>query len=149
MRVEVLRILEHVHGHLGWLAVAALVHPALLLRNPRRRARLAVIASVSIATATALLGGYLYYFFSHQLRRALYVASPVHGMLFERKEHLAFGALALAWAAALVHLFGRGDVEDPGFLARARFVHWAFVAAAVLAATVGVLGTVVASFKSF
>jgi hypothetical protein len=148
MRVEDLRLLEHVHGHLGWLAVVALAHPAILLRNPRRRARLAVVLSVGVATATSALGGFLYYFFSHELRRAIYLASVPHGLMFERKEHLAFGALALAWAGAAVHLFARGE-DDPQSLSRARFAHWSLVAAAVLAAIVATLGTLVAAFKSF
>lgn len=147
MRAEVLRLLEHVHGHLGWLAVAALVHPAVVLRNPRRRAKLAVVLSVSLSTVASALGGFLYYFYSHQLRRAVYAASMRHGMMFERKEHLAFGALALAWAGAAMHLFARSD--DEVGRSRARFAHWTFVAAAVLAAIVGVLGTLVGSFKTF
>ncbi|MDB5220684.1 MAG: hypothetical protein JWO86_8611, partial [Myxococcaceae bacterium] len=32
MLLEATRLMEHVHGHLGWLAAATLVHPAIVLR---------------------------------------------------------------------------------------------------------------------
>lgn len=142
-----LRLLEHVHGQAGWLTVAALTHPAIILRNPRRRARLAVALSASLATLVGVLGGYLYFFYSHQLRRVIYIASARHGLLFERKEHLAFAAVAFAWAGALLHLLARGD--DPSAQVRARAAHLCFVGAAALAAVVAALGTIVGSFRTF
>ena len=142
-----LRLLERVHGHLGWLTAAALIHPAIVLRNPRRRARLSVVLSTLFATVTGALGAYIYADYSRVLRRAIYVASTHYGLLFERKEHLAFAAIGLAWAGCLLHLTARDD--DPGAPHRARAAHLAFVAAAVLTTVVAALGTAVASFRSF
>lgn len=142
-----LRLLERVHGHLGWLAAIALIHPAIVLRNPRRRARLAAFLSTALATLVGALGGFIYADYSKLLRRAVYLASPRYGLLFERKEHLAFAAIALAWAGCLLHLTARDD--DPGAPARARAAHLAYVAAAALAVLVAALGTVIASFRSF
>ena len=142
-----LRMLERVHGHLGWLCAIALVHPAIVLRNPRRRARLAAVLSTALATLVGALGAYVYADYSKLLRRAIYVASPRYGLLFERKEHLAFAAIALAWAGCLLHLTARED--DPGAPARARAAHLAYVAAAALTTLVAALGTVIASFRSF
>jgi hypothetical protein len=155
-----LRILEHVHGHAGWLAVAALIHPAIVLRDPRRRARLSVALSVGFVTFVGGLGGYLYYFYSHLLRRSIYLANVRWGMLFERKEHLAFGAIMLAWAGALLHLFAHHRVQSEGqsegedVLAidasmRARAAHVCFVGAAALALIVAVFGTAIAGFRTF
>lgn len=142
-----LRLLERVHGHLGWLAAAALLHPAIVLRRPRRRARLAAVLSALFATAAGGLGAFIYADYSRTLRRAMYVASPRYGLLFERKEHLAFAAIALAWAGCALHLTAHDD--DPAAATRARAAHYAFVAAFALTALVAAMGTVIASFRSF
>lgn len=153
MTVEALRVLERIHGHLGWLAVAALLHPAIVLRNPRRRARLAVVLSTVTATLTGGLGALIYGDYSRLLRRAIYLASMKHGLLFERKEHLAFAAIALAWAGCALHLSARGPsgavAGDAGVTARARAAWIAFVASALLTTVVATMGIVVASFRSF
>ncbi len=147
MKVEVLRILERVHGHLGWLAAVALVHPAIVLRNPRRRARLAVVLATATATLAGGLGALIYDDYSRTLRRAIYLASVKHGLLFERKEHLAFAAIALAWAGCALHLSARGN--DPGARHRARAAWIAFVASAALTIAVATMGIVVSSFRTF
>jgi hypothetical protein len=143
----ILRLLERIHGHLGWLAVVALLHPAIVLRNPQRRARLSVALTLGLVTVVGSLGAWLYHPYSMQLRREIYLSSQRHGLMFERKEHLAFGAIALAWAGGVVHLLPKTTAGDP--IARARFVHLAFVAAALIAGVVAVMGTLVASFRSF
>jgi hypothetical protein len=146
MTTETLRLLERVHGHLGWLAVAALAHPAIALRDPRRRARLSALLSTIVTAASFAIGAIIYTDFSRAgLRHALYVASKTHGEIFERKEHLAVGVLALAVAGCLAHLFAF-DRTRP---ARARFAHLAFAAAFALATAVATMGTIVAAFKSF
>lgn len=146
--VETLRLLERVHGHLGWLAAAALLHPAIVLRNPRRRARLSAVLATLTATLSGGLGAFIYTDYSRTLRRAIYVASTRHGLLFERKEHLAFAAIALAWAGCALHLTATRE-QDPSALPRARAAHLAFVASAALTTLVSAFGTVIASFRSF
>jgi hypothetical protein len=140
---ESLRLLERVHGHLGWLAAAALLHPAIVLRNPKRRARLSAVLSALFTTATAAFGAIIYPAYSRGVRRIVYSASLRYGMLFERKEHLAFAALALAWAGCFLHLSASGNEQ------RARAAHVAFVASAALTAAVATMGTLIASFRSF
>ena len=61
MNLVSMRVLEHVHGHIGWLAALALVHPAILLRRPRCRAMLAAGAATLLATLAALLGATMDY----------------------------------------------------------------------------------------
>jgi hypothetical protein len=147
MSLEVLRVLERIHGHLGWLAAIALIHPAVLLRNPRRRARLSAVLATATTTLTVALGAFIYGDYSRLLRREIYLASMRHGFLFERKEHLAFAAVGLAWAGCALHLGARGD--DPGANARARAAHLAYVGAALLTILVASMGIVVAAFRSF
>lgn len=144
--VETLRLLERVHGHLGWLAAIALVHPAWLLRDPRRRARLSVALAAATVTLSGLFGAWIYPQYSRGLRRSIYVASQAHGLLFERKEHLAVVVIALAWAGCALHL-SRGKDETSAH--RARAAHYAFVASAILAVAVATMGTLAASFRSF
>jgi hypothetical protein len=148
--VSALRVLERVHGHLGWLSVAALLHPAILLRPARRvrLARLAVALATSFVVATAALGAYLYPEYRARLKQRIFVESPRLGWIFERKEHLAVGAVAFALVGCAAHLslpLFDDDTRD----AMARLAHRAFVVAFVLAALVAVFGVAVASFASF
>ncbi len=143
-----LRFAEHVHGHLGWLAAIALVHPAILLRRTKRRAHLAVALAVVAVTAVGVLGVAMYGDYRDKLRQAIFAHAPAMGYLFERKEHLAFGAIALAWAGALAY-FGSTRAGASVYEPLRRAAHWSFVLAAVLAVATATLGTVVASYRSF
>jgi len=142
------RIIEHIHGHLGWLAAIALVHPAILLRRARRRAHWAVGLAVGVVTLAAVLGVIMYPAYRDQLRQPIFAGSSAVGYLFERKEHLAFGVVMLAWAGGIAYAgasLSEGDARD----ALRVFAHRAFVAAAALAVATAALGTVVAAYKTF
>jgi hypothetical protein len=148
MPIDPLRLAGNVEGHLGWLAVAALVHPAILLRDRRRRMHVSIAATVVLVTLTGALGVLLYPYYTGRLKQRIFIEAPTIGYLFERKEHLAFGAILLTWAGALGYLasFRAQDaVRDP----LRRFAHWAYVLAAALAAATATLGTIVAAYKSF
>lgn len=146
--LDPVRVQEHVHGHLGWLAALALVHPAILLRRTKRKAHLSVVLATSVATLAGGLGVAMYGDYRDRLRQHLFQQSPTMGFMFERKEHLAFGAILLAWAGAVAY-FGamRLDGQPREHLRRA--AHWSYVGAAVLCVVTAVLGTMVASFKTF
>ena len=148
MNVDPLRIAEHAHGHLGWLAAIALVHPAIVLRRKTRKAHLAVALSVAVVTGAAALGVAMYGDYRDKLRQSMFQHAPVYGYLFERKEHLAFGAVMLAWSGALAYA-GAFWVDGDVRLRLRTAAHWAFVAAAALAAAAAVLGTLVAAYKTF
>lgn len=153
---ELLRLLEHVHGHVGWLAVAVLIHPAVLLRERRaelqaglhRRATAAVslgVAGVMLAAAGGLL---LYPRYRVDVRPALFARWPAFGMLFERKEHLAIGAVFFSWAGAAAY-FSAGAIRGDARQELRRAAHWGFVAAAIFAMIAASFGTVVASCATF
>jgi hypothetical protein len=135
--IQTLRIVEHLHGHLGWLTAAALIHPAIVLRR-NRGGRWAVGLSTGFVTLTVVLGVWLYTPYRTHLRQHLFQASATMGLLFERKEHLAFGAFALAWVGALAYVGQKRALA-----------HRAYVLAAALAVVVATLGTTVASYRSF
>jgi hypothetical protein len=146
--IDPLRLQEHVHGHVGWLAAIALVHPAIVLRRTKRKAHWAVGLAVAVSTLAGGLGVAMYADYRDRLRQAMFQHAPAMGYLFERKEHLAFGAILLAWAGALAYLGAfrmEGEVRER--LRRAS--HWAFVAAAALAVTTAVMGTLVAAYRTF
>ncbi len=144
----VLRVAEHVHGHLGWLAAAALAHPALLLRSTARRAHLSVALAAFVATLAGALGMALYPAYREQLKPSIFAGSPALGFAFERKEHLAFGAIVLAWAGALT--YAGALVASGGVGQRLRKAsHACFVAAAVFAVATAALGTCVATYRTF
>ncbi len=143
-----LRVLERVHGHLGWLSAAALLHPAIVLRNPKRRAKLSVSLATSFVCATGALGAYFYPDYRRILKQHIFRESAAIGWLFERKEHLAIGAVAFALAGCVAHLSLRSfDDREQGSVAR--LAHRSFVVSFALTLAVAVLGVVVASFKSF
>jgi hypothetical protein len=146
--LDPLRLVVRIHGHLGWLAAIALVHPAILLRRTKRKADLSVGLSVGLVTTVFGIGVSMYTDYRDHLRQALFQHGPGYGYLFERKEHLAFGVLLLAWAGALSYAGARWVDGGPQAALR-KAAHWAFVAAAVMAVVTAGLGTVVAAFRSF
>jgi MFS family permease len=146
--IDPLRIQEHVHGHIGWLAAIALIHPAIVLRRTKRRAHLAVGLAAGIVTLAAGLGAYIYGDYRDKLRQSIFQHARIIGYLFERKEHLAFGAVLLAWAgtgAYVAAIWLDGDAKER--LRKAS--HWSFVAAAVMAVIAAGLGTAIAAYKTF
>jgi hypothetical protein len=149
MTLWIVRSLEHVHGHLGWLSVGALLHPAILLRNAKRRARLAVALATSLVFVTALLGGCVYPVYRERIKQHLFIEAPRIGWMFERKEHLAVGAVALSLVGCLAHLGLPWISDEASKQTMARLAHRAFVLAFALALLVAVLGVSVASFESF
>jgi hypothetical protein len=148
MTTLILRALERIHGHFGWLAVAALVHPAIILRNPQRRAPLSVSLATAFVCVTGVLGAYVYPEYRRVLKQSIFRASPAIGWLFERKEHLAVAAVTFTIVGCIAHLSVAG-FEGAAQRTLARLAHHAFVLAFLLAFGVAVLGVIVASFKSF
>ena len=144
------RLLEHLHGHLGWLTVAALLHPAFLLRRGRR-APWSVGLACFVVSLDATLGFLLYPEYRARIRQHLFLEAPRIAWLFERKEHLAFGALALAWAGAAAYIAGQAGDADGADAARLfqRAARLAFTLSALLAALVSGLGVAVAVTRSF
>jgi hypothetical protein len=146
--IDPVRLAEHVHGHLGWLAAIGLVHPAILLRSTRRKAHLSVALAVGLVTTVFSVGVIIYPAYRDRLRQSLFQQAPRIGYLFERKEHLAFGALLLAWAGGFAYAAAL-RAQGPTRESLRKAAHWAFVTAAMLAVVTASLGIAVASFKSF
>lgn len=148
MTLDSLRLAEHVHGHLGWLAAAILAHPAIVLRDRRRRAHLAVGLATAFVTVASGIGAFIYVEYRDRLRHEIFVTWPAIGLLMERKEHLAFGALVLAWAGAAAYWAApRAEAKARELLRTIAFR--AFVCSAVLTLGVAILGTLVAVHRSF
>jgi hypothetical protein len=146
--LDPLRIGEHLHGHLGWLAVLALAHPAILLRNPRRRAHLSVALAVGVSTLAAAMGVSLYGPYRERLRQPIFASARSVGYLFERKEHLAFAAVLLGWAGAASYVGALAAAD--GVRGPLRQVsHWAFMVSTAFALIAAALGTVVATYRTF
>lgn len=140
-------LLATVHGHLGVLAAAALLHPAILLRRGRplsRGLRWSVGLTTAVTAGAFALGVGIYEDYRAIVKRPLFVADPTAGFLFETKEHLAYAVIALALGAAVVAF------AAPRSQASLRQLAAALYAAAALAcvAVVG-LGTYVSSVESF
>ena len=144
-----LRVLEHIHGHIGWLAAAALLHPAILLRNPKRRAPLSAFLATALPTVGGLLGAFIYPEYRSRLKQAIFIHSQATGWLFERKEHLAVGAIAFAWIGCIAHLTSRAFDDEAAQRSMAVIAHRAYVFAFVLCVVVASIGVAVASYSTF
>lgn len=142
-----LRLLERIHGHAGWLAVAALLHPVIVLRSPGRRARGAAWASTLLVSAVAGLGASLYPSYRSLLKQAIFQENPTLGWWFERKEHLAIGAVSFAWVGLLCHIAAHRESTAQKRLSA--LAHRAYAAAFCFAAAVATIGTIVAANRSF
>lgn len=102
-----LRWAAALHGYLAVLAVAALLHPAIVLRSGRvlsRSNRWSVVASTALVVATFSAGLSIYGGYRDHVKRALFTQSFRAGLLFETKEHLAVVALCFALGACLAAL---------------------------------------------
>lgn len=142
-----LRLLESVHGHLGALAVIALVHPAILMRRGRplsRGVRLSVWLTTVVCGAAFGLGVSIYGDYRALVKADLFRASVRAGFLFETKEHLAFATLALALAAGASALLAPPEATEIRRLSAALYA-----AAAVLCLVVASLGTFIQSIHGF
>jgi hypothetical protein len=148
MLLDPVRVIEHVHGHLGWLAAAVLLHPAVVLRDRTRRAHWAVGLAAGLVTAASAMGLWLYVAYRERLKQGIFIHAPGVGLLFERKEHLAFGAVVLTWAGTAAYF--AAIRATPATRKRLRTVAFrSFCASAALTVLVAVLGTVVAVYRSF
>lgn len=142
-----LRILETVHGHLGILAAVALAHPAILLWRGRALTR-GLWWSVVLTTGLTVLafgtGLLIYEDYRTEVKRGLFLESPVVGYLFETKEHVAWAVLVLALGAGFAALVAPRRARRVRRAAAIAYV----VAAVVCLVTVG-LGTYVAAVAGF
>lgn len=94
-----LRALAQVHAGISWVAVAALGAAIVGVWRRIRGAGIGVaIAGISGAAAFGT-GAMLHLPFQSKLRQKLFLMSSTLGWLFERKEHAAFGAIALLGCA--------------------------------------------------
>jgi hypothetical protein len=148
---ETLHLVAQAHAVAAWIATAALV-VALprLIRRRRDRVTLAVSAAAALGiTIAGGLGVLLEATYRSKIRQRLFVRSPSLGWLFERKEHLAFGAILLAWCALSTVVAARitRDPERAGDLERA--ARLAGIAAAGLALAASVMAAIVARRAHF
>jgi hypothetical protein len=166
---EELRRIAAAHGLLAWLGVALTIAAAWLSlrRSPARRRRIARVAaagSVALLSASVALGARILAPYQGRLKQRIFLQSPQIGWLFERKMHLSFGAVALAWCAlfALVALEIRGrrerarsgaarppDPEGAISIDLHRAVVRAYAASALLAAAAAAASSFVAHRYSF
>ena len=148
MSTLLLRALERIHGHLGWLAVAALLHPAIILRNPLRRSPWSVGLATAVACMTGVVGVVIYPHYRSLVKQRLFIEHPAVGWSFERKEHLAVGAIGFALVGCIAH-FAVPWFEPKLRPLVARVAHRSYVTAFVFGVLVGVIGVVVATYRSF
>jgi hypothetical protein len=144
------RLLEHIHGHVSWLATLALLHPAILLRKPRRRALWAAGLATLLCSVGAAIGAVIYGEYRAQIKPLLFAEAPSLGWAFERKEHLGTAVVMLAWTGFAAHVaVGPSPTENGDGGRWARLAHAAYVAAAAAALVAAGLGMAVACQRSF
>ena len=100
MGFDVVRIAEHIHGHLGWLAAAALTHPAILLRKTKRKAHLSVALSTGFATSQGVLGAWLYGPYRDQLKQRIFIDDVVVVSAQHVRRSLGARLALILWCGA-------------------------------------------------
>lgn len=105
------------------------------------------MTAVVLVTATIGMGAYLYGPFREGVRQPLFAEARSMGWLFERKEHMAFGAGVCTWAAALAHL-GSCRARGPLRTSLRSWARWGYAVASVFAIAAAACATVVASVRS-
>ena len=141
------RLLASLHGYAGVLAVAALIHPALLLRSGKplsRRARLAMVLATLFGVLAFGTGISIYGAYREHVKRGLFADSVRAGLLFETKEHLAVLVVSFATGACLAAL-----LAPPSAGASRRLASSFYAIAALVAAVVVALGTYVSGIRGF
>lgn len=155
MTVEELRSLERIHAAAAWISAAGLGAVAWALARGREARRIAIgaaaaIAGLLVAGATGLA---LHDPYRAKLRQRLFLDAPALGWLFERKQHLAFGALALGVGAAATLEALRRIEARPADAALARDLRrsaaLAWIAAAALSLAAAIASAIVARRASF
>ena len=142
-----LRWAAALHGYLGVLAVAALLHPAIVLRRGRvlsRSNRWSVVASTALVVGTYTAGLALYGGYRELVKRALFTQSFRAGLLFETKEHLAVVALCFAVGGCVAAL-----AAPSGSAATRRTAALLFAVSAMTTLLLVFIGTHVGSVRSF
>ncbi len=151
MSPATLQLVARAHAVVAWLATVALVLAVpFLIRRRRDHVTVAIASAAALGiTIAGGLGVLLEAAYRAQIRQRLFVRSPALGWLFERKEHLAFGAILLAWCALATTAATRftRDPERAGDLERA--VRLAAIAAAALALAASVMSALVARRAHF
>lgn len=145
--MNLMRLLQSLHGYLAVLAVAALVHPAILLRHGKpltRRNKWAVALSTTLSVAVFSSGWYIYPDYRREVKRHLFTDSILAGLLFETKEHIAVTVVALAVGGGVAAwLAPRRAVA----LRKTAAMFYAWATVCIL--TVIGLGAYIASVRSF
>ncbi|APR85209.1 Hypothetical protein A7982_10558 [Minicystis rosea] len=155
MSLEVLRSLARLHALAAWIATAALIAAAVVHVHDKSR-RLSAWLAAAAATLSLLAGGLgmaLHDGYRARIRQRLFLASASLGWLFERKQHLAFGAVLLAVAGAALTAVTQRVESRPGSddLARElrRGARVAWTASALLALTASIASAWVAKRMTF
>jgi len=141
------RVLQSIHGHLGMLATAALIHPAVVLRKGKPlgyRSRWAVSLSTAFTVLAYSAGIAIYADYRNLVKRALFRADLHAGLLFETKEHLALAVVCLALGALVAAL--AAPRHATGLRRTAAIV---YALAAALCLLTGGLGIYVTSVRGF
>ncbi|MBX3251220.1 MAG: hypothetical protein KF901_28845 [Myxococcales bacterium] len=141
------RVLESVHGLFGVLAVAALLHPAILLREGvplSRGARWSVGLTGAVTAAAFGLGVGIYEAYREHVKRGLFQYDRAAGLLFETKEHLAWAVVVLALGGAAA-----GLLAPPRDRRLRQLAALSFAGAAALCVVVVALGVYVSSLRGF
>jgi len=103
LAMNLVLLLEKVHGHIGVLVIALALHPWFSLRRtvrPSASARIAGYAASALIVVTNLVGWIVYPSYREDIKPRLYAESELLGNLFEFKEHLAWFCLCLAVVGA-------------------------------------------------
>lgn len=142
MTPELYAWLEQLHGLLGVLGAALILHPVVTLRTAKRPSRWTQFTAdlgAALWVAPFVIGWQIYPSYRHHIKPRLWVEQHQVALSFESKEHLAFLATTLAVAGALTLRAGSRERE------LVRLAHALFLTAWGCGAVTAILGVHVSS----
>lgn len=105
-------MLERVHGILGVLGLAVLLHPVVTLRRAKIRSRWtqwSADVGAGLLLTPFVIGWLIYPSYRQHIKTRLWLEHHGTALRFESKEHLALLATSLAVAGALTLRASQGD----------------------------------------
>ena len=145
--MNVLALLQSLHGALAVLAVAACAHPAWTLRSdraPSSRVRWSVGLAVGLTIVSVVLGWWIYPDYRELIKPWLLERHPrLHQLAFELKEALGFFSLVGAVGGGGLVAIGSDDE-----LAR-KAARNAFALATLVGLVSAILGIAVVAYRDF
>ena len=103
MTFDAARVVEHAHGHLGWLAAAVLAHPGFVLWRGKRKAHFSVACAAVVPTLAGALGMWVYGPYRDRVKQSIFIDARWIGLLVREEGTPRVRRYPPGWAGAAAY----------------------------------------------